>query len=97
MLKMDNHGNVMEEMKQLMSMSLYEFISGEEDMDLTMFTNLCMNNLDAVDINLIYRGKIRLQKLLICFRKVYIEFVNFNGRSDPFFVQSSSSNVCNIQ
>ena len=94
---MDNHGNVMEEMKELMSMSLYEYISGEEDMDLTMFTNLCMNNLDAVDINLIYRGKIRLQKLLICFRKVYIEFVNFNGHGDPFFVQSPSSNVCNIQ
>ena len=94
---MDKQENTMEEMKQLMSMSLYEYISGEEDMDLTMFTNLCMNNLDAININVLYRGKIRLQKLLICFRKVYIEFVNFNGHSDPFFAQSSSSNVCNIQ
>ena len=94
---MENHGNTMEEMKQLMSMSLYEYLSAEEDVDLTMLTNLCMNNLDDIDINLVYRGKLRLQKLLICFRKVYIEFVNFNGHSDPFFVQSSSSNVCNIQ
>ena len=97
MLKMDNQEKTTEEIKQLMEMSLYEYISGEEDMDLTMFTNLCMNNLDTIDINLIYRGKMRLQKLLLCFREITIESVNSNGHSDPYFVQSSSSNVCNIQ
>ena len=78
-----------------MDMSLYEFISGQVDLDITMITNLCLDK--TVDINVIYGAQARLKRLLICLRGIYIEHCKSQGHIDPFFAQSSSPNVCNLQ
>ena len=95
---MDNHTSrekAMEELERLMDMSLYEFISGQVDLDTTMIANLCLDK--SVDINVIYGAQARVKRLLNCLRGIYIEHCKSRGLSDPFFHQSSSPNVCNIQ
>ena len=80
-----------------MQMTLFDFLSGDEDVDIDMVTSMCVENLKSVDMNFIHRGQIRLQELAKCLRRINIEHLEYNGQLDPLFPQSSSSNVCNIQ
>ena len=84
-------------MQRHMQMTLFDFLSGDEDVDINMVTTMCLQNFNSVDMKFIHRGQIRLQELAKCLRRINIEHLEYNGQLDPLFPQSSSSNVCNIQ
>ena len=89
--------NTMLNVQRQMQMTLFDFLSGDEDVDIDMVTSMCVENLHSVDMKFIHRGQIQLQKLVKCLRRINIEHLEANGHLDPLFPRSSSSNVCNIQ
>ena len=89
--------NTMLNVQRQMQMTLFDFLSGDEDVDIDMVTSMCVENLHSVDPKFIHRGQIQLQKLVKCLRRINIEHLEANGHLDPLFPRSSSSNVCNIQ
>lgn len=89
--------NTMVDVQRQMQMTLYDFLSGAEDLDTKMLTSMCLENLNSVDMNFIHRGQIRLQALAKCLRKISIEQLRSNGHSDPLFPLSSAPNVCTLQ
>ena len=98
-VKMDYlpHENAMVIVQQEMQMTLFDFLSGKQDVDIATVTSMCVQNLNSVDPKFIHRGQLRLQELLKCLRRINIEQLEYNGQLDPLFPQPSSPNVCNIQ
>ena len=91
------HENVMLIVQEEMQMTLFDFLSGKEDVDIDTVTSKCVEYLNSVDMKFIHRGQLRLKELLKCLRRINIEHLEYNGQLDPLFPQSSSPNVCNIQ
>ena len=87
----------MEGLKSGLSMTLYDFLSGEKPCDLKALEDYCLNNERLLDTSIIYGSEVRIRNLLLCIRRIYARTLHNRDLPDPYYPASSaSSNTCSI-
>ena len=96
--KISQRDKTMTTVKELCNITLYDFITNNSHFDFKKFEDFCVENIDYLDMNIVYRVPPQLNKLRFIFRRIYAMAVTRQKlRSDPYFPASSTSpNVCNL-